>query len=274
MVFMGHGLIAAFFMMTTVVAAAALWRARAKVGRLPMGGVTAYLGAVLILCKSAGAALYAFALVPIVRLTGPRFQMRLAVILVCVALTYPMLRSFDLFPTDCLVSIAELISHDRAQSLKFRFDNEDKLLTRAFEKPMFGWGRYGRNLVFSEESGRNESVTDGFWVISIGQYGLIGFLAQFGLLSIAVISRRARRIGYAVIRRIGFPGRPHAYRFRQYYRTHTQFGAFAMDMAHVRSLAGQVGGALLAQARQKQRRPVMLGPQSPPQIPTETVQRF
>ena len=65
-----------------------------------MGGVTAYLGAVLILCKSAGAALYAFALIPIVRLTGPRFQMSPCDILVCVALTYPMLRSFDLFPTE------------------------------------------------------------------------------------------------------------------------------------------------------------------------------
>ena len=187
-VFMGHGLIAAFFMMTTVVAAAALLRARTKVGRLPMGGVTAYLGAVLVLCKSAGAAIYAFALVPVVRLTGPRFQMRLALILVCVALTYPMLRSFDLFPTDTLVSLAELISHDRAQSLKFRFDNEDRLLARAFERPIFGWGRYGRNLLFSEQNGRNESVTDGLWVIRLGQYGLMGFLSLFGLLSIPIFS--------------------------------------------------------------------------------------
>ena len=59
---------------------------------------------------------------------------------------------------------------------------------------MFGWGRYGRNLAFSEESGRNESVTDGVWVIRIGQYGLIGFLALFGLFSIAVFSA-ARVIG-------------------------------------------------------------------------------
>ena len=188
MVFMGHGLIAAFFMMTTVIAAAALWRARVKHGRLPMGGVTAYLGAVLILCKSAGAALYALALIPIVRLTGPRLQMRLALVMACVALTYPMLRSFDLFPTNSLVSLAELIDHDRAQSLKFRFDNEDKLLARAFERPMFGWGRYGRNLVFGEENGRNESVTDGAWVIRIGQYGLMGFLSLFGLLSIPMFS--------------------------------------------------------------------------------------
>src|SRR5262249_39052253 len=51
-VFMGHGLIVAFFAMTTVVAAAAFWRMRAPVLRLPSAGVTAYLGGVLVLCKT------------------------------------------------------------------------------------------------------------------------------------------------------------------------------------------------------------------------------
>jgi hypothetical protein len=186
MVFMGNGLIASFFMMTTAVAAAALWRARKTLQQLPMGAITAYLGAILILCKSFGAALYGIVLVPVIRWTSPRFQIRIAIFVVSVALTYPMLRSFDLFPTQSLVDAAALVSQERALSLKFRFDNEDTLVKRAFEKPLFGWGRYGRNLVYNEDNGRDESVTDGLWVITLGQFGLFGFLTQFGLLSIAV----------------------------------------------------------------------------------------
>lgn len=197
MAFMGHGLIASFFAMTTAVASAALWRARMRVFQLPPAMVTGYLSAVLILCKSFGALIYGIFLVPILRWTSPRLHMRIAVLLVSVALLYPALRSFDLFPTQSLLQAISMFSTDRESSLKFRFVNEDKLLARAFERPLFGWGRYGRNRVFSEESGRDESVTDGLWVIMIGQFGLCGFIALFGLLSLGVfraasVSRRLK----------------------------------------------------------------------------------
>ena len=185
MVFMGHGLIASFFMMTTAVAATALWRARRQLFRLPPAGVAAYLSGVLVLCKSFGALLYGMVLIPAVRWTGPRFQMRVAVVLVSIALIYPALRSFGWFPTTTLVQMVQSVSDERSLSLDFRFKNEDKLLERAFERPIFGWSRYGRNRVYSD-SGIDESVTDGLWVITFGQYGLFGFLAQFGLLSIGV----------------------------------------------------------------------------------------
>jgi hypothetical protein len=186
MVFMGHGLIASFFMMTTAVASAALWVTRQQLFRLPSSALTAYLSGVLLLCKSFGALLYGIVLVPAVRWAGPRIQMRVAVLLVSIALLYPALRSFDLFPAQSLLQVVYAISDERGRSLGFRFANEDKLLQRAFEKPFFGWGRYGRNRVYNQNSGADESVTDGLWVLTIGQLGLIGFIAQFGLLSIGV----------------------------------------------------------------------------------------
>ena len=76
-VFIGHGLGVAFFAMTTVVAAAALWRTRARVFRLPAGAITAYLGVVLLLCKSLGSLVYAAVAVPLVRFASPRMQLRL-----------------------------------------------------------------------------------------------------------------------------------------------------------------------------------------------------
>jgi len=191
MAFMGSGLIASFFMMTTVVAATALWRTRLQLFRLPPSGLSAYLGGVLILCKSFGALLYGIVLIPMVKWTSSRVQMRVAVVLVSIALFYPMLRSFDLFPTQSLLQAISTVSEERKRSLDFRFSNEDKLLRRAFERPVFGWGRYGRSRVYNEDSGRDESVTDGLWILTIGAYGLFGFVAQFGLLGIGVFRAAA-----------------------------------------------------------------------------------
>src|SRR5215469_13166219 len=93
MAFMGHGLVACFFLMTAAVAAAALWRARVRVMTFaPAGVVTAYLGTVLLLCKSGAATVYGITLVPLVSWTSPRLQMRGAAILVSIALLYPFLR--------------------------------------------------------------------------------------------------------------------------------------------------------------------------------------
>ena len=41
-VFLGHGLYVAFFAATTIMAAAAFWRTRTRLARLPPGGITAY----------------------------------------------------------------------------------------------------------------------------------------------------------------------------------------------------------------------------------------
>lgn len=185
-VFMGNGLFLAFFGMTAVVAAAALWRIDTRVLRLPPVGVTLYLGAILVLCKSLGALVYGAVLVPLVRLSKPRLQIRIALVLVMIALLYPMLRTADLFPTKTMVDMAGLVSRDRAGSIQFRFYNEDQLLARASERFLFGWGRWGRNRVYDPLSGRDLSTTDGRWIITMGQFGFIGFLAEFGLLATGV----------------------------------------------------------------------------------------
>src|SRR5262249_37897180 len=99
MVFMNHPLAAAFFLMTSVVAAAVMWRTKVVVGRLPPGGVTAYLIGILVLCKSLAALIYGAISVPLVRFAKPRTQLQVALILVTIALFYPMFRIADLVPT-------------------------------------------------------------------------------------------------------------------------------------------------------------------------------
>jgi hypothetical protein len=187
MVFMGHGLLAAFFLMSGAVAATALWRIRVQVLRLPRAFPPIYLIVILMMFKSLGAAIYGLVLLPLVGFGRPKLQLRVAAILVSIALAYPTLRSFDLFPTQVFNDVANSISADREQSLQTRFQNEDALLARASQRLMFGWGRYGRSLIY-DIYGKDISLTDGRWIVTLGQYGVVGFLSEFGLLSLGVFA--------------------------------------------------------------------------------------
>jgi hypothetical protein len=194
-VFVGSGLALAFFTMTAVVAAAALSRTQRRIARLPLGGATAYLGAVLILCKGLASIVYGTFLAPLVRWVTPRMQIRVAVILVMIALSYPILRTMDLVPTTFMLDVAGSVDAQRAGSLEVRFTNERRLLDHASERFWFGWGRFGRSRVYNED-GYDASLTDGYWIITMGQYGFIGFLASFGLLVLPVF-RAASALRFA-----------------------------------------------------------------------------
>jgi hypothetical protein len=170
--------------------------------------VLAYLGVVLVLCKTLGAFVYGVVLAPLVRWASPRMQMHVATVLVAVALTYPVLRTMDLVPTTFMIETTELISNpDRADSLKTRFINERMLLDRASQRFWFGWGRFGRSFIY-DSAGIETSLTDGFWIVTMGQFGFIGYLATFGLLGLTVFraasalkftNSRQDRVHYAAL---------------------------------------------------------------------------
>ena len=182
--------------MTSTVAAAALWRTQTRITRWRPGGITAYLSIVLVLCKATGALVYGAVLVPLVRWASPRVQLRVASVLVLIALTYPMLRIAELVPTTSILQAASAVSADRAASLGVRFDQEQQLLNHAFERVWFGWGRFGRSRVYNGYLGRDSSITDGHWIITMGTFGLVGFIAEFGLLALAVL-RAAMALKFA-----------------------------------------------------------------------------
>jgi hypothetical protein len=115
-----------------------------------------------------------------------------AVLFVLLALLYPTLRKYELVPLDRLVDAAESVSADRAESLAYRFENEQILLQHAHEQPWFGWGGWGRNLVHDPQTGKTETITDGRWIIVVGMFGAVGFVAEFGLLAAPVLLLGAR----------------------------------------------------------------------------------
>lgn len=186
MVFIGHGLVTAFFLMAAVLAAAALGRARVRVAPAPPTALTGYLGVVLVLSNSLGALMYAVGLSPVILMAKPRLQMRLAVILATFALLYPMTRMTDLVPTATLLDWFGSYSAEREQSLGFRFMQEGELLKRASERLVFGWGGYSRNHIYDIDSGNDISVTDGIWIILLGTLGVFGFIGHFGLLTLPI----------------------------------------------------------------------------------------
>ncbi len=194
-VFVHHGLWLAILVAMAVLAAAALWRQRlsegARAGQWLFAAI--YLLLVLFLSNSLGAFAIALMLVPAALFLGVRGQLLLAGILAGMVLLYPMLRGAHLVPVDRVVAIAESISAERAASFVFRLDNEEALLARASEKPLFGWGTWGRNELYDPETGRSISVADGAWIIVIGVFGWLGYIAQFGLLTLPILFLALRR---------------------------------------------------------------------------------
>jgi hypothetical protein len=181
-VFLGHGLIVAMFTATTVLASATLWRARIRVAKIPPAGITSYLGVMLVLCKSLASLIYGLVLAPVILFCKPRLMFRAGLVIATLVIFYPVLRTSGYFPTSSITDIAASTSPERSESLKFRYDQEDRLLRRASERIVFGWGRYGRYRLFDEDSGEDVTVTDGHWIITLGQFGIIGFVTEFGLL--------------------------------------------------------------------------------------------
>ncbi len=185
-VFMGHGLWVAFFAAITVIAATVFWQLKIKVLRFSPAGVSYYLLLVLLLCKSVASVMYGYAAFLLIKMTSFKTQLRAARMLVLIALLYPSMSIMNVFPHQTLMGWAESVSAERAESLGFRFKNEDMLLNHARQRLFFGWGGWGRNRVHNEETGDDISVTDGKWIITFGVFGWLGFIAEFGLLALPV----------------------------------------------------------------------------------------
>ncbi len=185
-VFLQHGLWLAIFFCGSFLAALSLWRSSTGPMRTRWLMASMWMFMVLVLSKGVGAMAIGLFLGALIIFLPIRLQILCAAALAGTLLTYPMLRGAGLAPTGTALDIAYDYDPGRAASLQYRFDNEDILLERANLRPLFGWGGWGRNRVISAE-GADISTTDGYWIISIGTKGWLGYLAEFGLLLIPMI---------------------------------------------------------------------------------------
>ncbi|MEX2673082.1 MAG: hypothetical protein WD294_13340 [Phycisphaeraceae bacterium] len=193
-VFMRSGLEVGLWMTAGTLAAFWLWTSGTvrQVFGLPLGPLVGGLAITAVLCKSLGALLLLIAGLGILytarwtRLAIP------ALMLAAIIPTYMYVRTTGTWMGENVVNVAASISEARAQSLGFRFDNEEILIERAIERPVFGWGGWGRSRVTDEDTGTDVSTTDGMWIIAMGQYGIVGLtaLTTAMLLPIVLLWRR------------------------------------------------------------------------------------
>ncbi|TCM78972.1 O-antigen ligase family protein [Rhodovulum steppense] len=184
-VFLGHGLWLAIFFSATVLATLGLARVDPKRRGLFLAAAV-WLLLTLVLCKSLGALAITLALIPFAFFLGIRGQLLVAAIIAGLFLTYPMVRASNLVPLDRIMDAAASIDEQRASSLQTRLVNEDRLLAKAQERPLFGWGGWSRWRVFNED-GVDITISDGAWIIEIGARGWMGYAGKFGLLTVPIL---------------------------------------------------------------------------------------
>lgn len=186
-VFLSHGLLVALLLSTAMTASVALAKAKRRIFGVGAGMTAVYLLGVLLLQKSLGPVILGAIFATAIWLASARWQLLLASLVGMIVCVYPVVRGSQILPIESVQAMATSFSPDRGSSLQTRLVNEQRLLEKASERPVFGWGNWGRNRVYDLESGRDISITDGLWVIQIGTFGWVGYVALFGLLALPAL---------------------------------------------------------------------------------------
>lgn len=182
MVFIGHGLALAFWFSTAVIAAGVLFKNKIRTIFTSPLATLCYLIIILFLCKTWSAIGYViFGLLFTFKLK-PSKQVKWSLIIAALVILYPVAKVADVFPDREIISMISQYNAERAQSLQFRFQNEDAMLEHAMKKPIFGWGDWGRNRIYSKEDGRDLSIIDGRWIGELGVNGWLGFLLSYAII--------------------------------------------------------------------------------------------
>lgn len=178
-IFMGHGLLVAFFLALGLAFVSTMNKTRTKVMRVNNIALLVFIMIALLLMKSMAALVFGmFAFLMIIFM--PNRLIHLAAVSIAVLfMSYPILSSMKLFPHQTIVNYAHMISPERAESLEYRFNHEEKLLAHANKKSMFGWGGWGRNRVVDDLTEANTSTTDGKWIITLWVSGWFGYISEF-----------------------------------------------------------------------------------------------
>ncbi len=187
--FLQTGLAVSMFVASGMIAGWSLWSIgrQRKLGPMPQSIAVTLAIISNILCKTLGGFTLAwtgiFALICVRHL-----RIRIVIVaLVMVAPAYVAMRTAGLWSVQNFADfIGENISEARAGSLGFRLRNEDILIDKALDRPVFGWGRFGRARVYDENE-KDISITDGLWIIEFGNYGLSGLIMMLAFQAVPVI---------------------------------------------------------------------------------------
>jgi hypothetical protein len=195
MVFMQTSLMVAMWMASATVLCAWLGYSGAvkKLFGFPTKWFVIPLAVTTILCKALGA--ITLMIVGIgAYFVARRARSGIPVLMVALlAGTYPVLRYTGVMSQSGVLSVARLAyDAERLDSLGIRLRSEDMFINHASDRPLLGWGGWGRSGVVIEGIGR--AVPDGLWVIALSSAGwvaLASLMAMF-LAPIVQVLRRFR----------------------------------------------------------------------------------
>ena len=135
----------------------------------------------LALGKTVGA-LVLFFVGAAVFLSARWFDAKIAVLVVLIGFqSYPALRSLGALDRSTIISaVGPVFPLERVQSLDFRLENEDRVISKAMDQPWFGWGGWDRNR--TDET----RAIDGLWLSVFGKNGVVGLGALLAVFAIPI----------------------------------------------------------------------------------------
>jgi len=177
MVYMQHGLMAAMWMNSASFIGLWLVYARmlpAKVLSIPAAWLIIPLLVTTLLMKSDGALALLLIGLSFLFISNKTKSALLIWVLLLAPPAYVVTRASGIWSGESLTKfITEKISPRAGESLLTRMNNETILVEKALMKPVFGWAGWGRSRVYDDE-GRDISITDGLWIITLGTRGIYG----------------------------------------------------------------------------------------------------
>ncbi len=182
-VFLSTGLELGWWMCCASLAAYQLW-ASGAVKRLfgyPMTVLTSIVVFVSFACKATGALIQLVLGLALI-VSGKRFNSAVLVwALMIVGPLYCVTRTTGIFNGQQVVPvISSIFGPDRAESVEYRFIQEEILMSSALQRPVFGWARAGG---FNPPGPDGKTaVTDGLWIIVLGWMGWVGLAALNAML--------------------------------------------------------------------------------------------
>ena len=194
MVFMEHGLMVGMWMMMVTLVGFWLWKAKAvhRLWDIPIERIVIFCSLTFIWCRSTGAygyLLYGLIILFSAKWLGIRFPLFLLIVGI---IYYLYISTTGHFNSEGIVSLtAEVINPERAQSLEYRFHNEEILADHARDRLLFGWGGWGRNRIYEENWHgifEDVAITDSLWILAFGINGLVGLVSLITSLMLPVIS--------------------------------------------------------------------------------------
>jgi hypothetical protein len=181
-VFTQHGLMNSMFMVTGTLSAFTLIFSGRLQTRFPAYKNIFLIGILLLfitipLLKSVGALFLMILGIGVLFFTLKTRSPIALIVLACLPLLYAGLRATNTWDAQNLIDAAgRLADSERTGSLEYRINNETILVEHAWQRPILGWGEWGRSFVRNEE-GEIISVPDGLWILAFGRSGFIGLIS-------------------------------------------------------------------------------------------------